>query len=389
MSPPYAERTGRMRIGDDEISYANPPGLPAAESGDDAMALCGRHLRSAADERILLLGCGHGALGVALARAAHRGGVTLCDPSLTALGAARRTLELGRAANAAVSEAITLLPELAGELDRVVLLAPQSRALARRWMVEALALLRPGGALTLAGANKGGIQPQIGDAAALFGAADTLGVGRGCRVAEAIRPPSPPEPPAWAATPGIAPGTWHSLLARLPAGERELVSLPGVFSYDHIDPGTELLLRSLPLPAGARVLDVGCGYGPIGVAAADAGAATVDMIDVSLLAVAAARANAGRYGLRGEVLAGDGLSAVAGRQYDLIVSNPPFHAGRQMHIATSEALIAGARALLAPGGRLALVANRFLPYKRMLAAHVRRADVLAENKAYMVLVGEV
>jgi 16S rRNA (guanine1207-N2)-methyltransferase len=360
-----------------------------ATSVADASALCAKLARPAPDERILLLGCGHGALGVALARAAHAGRVTLCDPSLLALEAARRTLELSKVANAEVSVAISLLPDLAGQLDRVVILGPQSRALARRWLVEALELLRPGGALTLAGANRGGVQSLIGDAAALFGAATTLGVGKGCRVAEAIRPATLPEPPDWAAAPGIAPGTWHTFMADLPGGARELRSLPGVFSYEHLDAGTSLLLRSLPIPADARVLDVGCGYGPIGVAAAAAGAAMVDMIDINLLAVASARANAARYGLRGEVLASDGMAAVAGRQYDLIMSNPPFHADGKVSTSAAQGFIAGSRALLAPGGRLALVANRFLPYDRVIATHFRRVERIAEDKAYHVLVGEI
>ncbi len=387
-APQNPERIIRLALGESEIAFVTLTGLPEFSGGDDAIFLCAKLVVPAANERILLLGCGHGALGVALARHAHAGHVTLSDPHLIALQAARRTLAINRVANAEVSTTISLLPDLAGQFDRVVILGPQSRALARRWLVEALGLLRPGGTLTLAGANRGGVQSLISDATALFGAAKTLGVGRGCRVAEATRRTAPPPPPDWAATPGIAPGTWHTVMADLSGGVRELCSLPGVFSYEHLDAGTSLLLQSLPFPVGARVLDVGCGYGPLGVAAAAAGAAVVDMVDVNLLAVESARANAERYGVPGEVFFGDGLTAVAGRQYDLIVSNPPFHAGGKVHTAAAQTFIAGSRALLAPGGRLALVANRFLPYDRTITAHFSRFVRLAENTAYHVLVGD-
>ncbi|GAB4449118.1 MAG: hypothetical protein OHK0015_54190 [Chloroflexi bacterium OHK40] len=371
------------------VVVVSKPGLPGGRRVDDAVALAAELLAPAPCERVLLLGCGHGALGVPLARRLPRGQLVLHDPSLIAVRMARCTLEANGVVNAQVSERVSQLPEGAGTFDRVVLLAPQSRALGRRWLVEARALLRPGGILTVAGANAEGVQPLIADTAVLFGATHTLGYGRGCRVAEARHGDSPPEP-AWARAPGIAPGTWHILQAELPGGGVELASLPGVFSYERIDAGTAFLLQQLELGAGLRVLDVGCGYGPIGVAAARAGAARVDLLDASLLALAAARENIVRLGLlRAEAHASDALETVAGRRYDLVVSNPPFHAGRQVDTAMAEAFIGQARALLAPGGRMALVANRFLPYERSLGAFFARVATVAESRSYRILVGEV
>ncbi|NTV63719.1 MAG: methyltransferase, partial [Oscillochloris sp.] len=245
------QHLAQITLAGEPIRYVAPPGLPAVGGGDAAMALCARLVVPGESDRILLLGCGHGALGVALARAARCGRVILHDPNLIALGAARQSLALNHAANADISAEVTHLPGLVGQFDRVVVLGPQSRALARRWLLEALALLRPGGTLNLAGANQTGVQSLIADAAALFGATATLGVGKGCRVAQAIRPPDPPAPPAWAGQAGVALGSWHRVQAQLPTGCYELYSLPGVFSSQHLDVGTALLLASLPLPAGA------------------------------------------------------------------------------------------------------------------------------------------
>jgi 16S rRNA (guanine1207-N2)-methyltransferase len=364
------------------------PGLPGGQEVGDAAALAAELIVAAPDERVLLLGCGHGALGVALARQLDGGQLALSDPSLIALRMAARTLEANGVAGATVSPALSRLPGEAGMLDRVVILAPQSRALARRWLVEAHGLLRPGGALNIAGANAGGIQSLIADAAALFGAAGVLGYRRGCRVGEALRRAEAPSPPPWGLAPGIAPGSWIRVPAELPGGPVELASLPGVFSADRLDPGTALLLQHGGLGPGMRVLDAGCGYGPIGVAAARLGAAQVDMLDVNLLAVAAAAENIARLGLpNAAALPSDALEAAAGRRYDLVISNPPFHAGKAVDTVMADAFFAQARALLAPGGRLALVANRFLPYERRLAPLFSRVELAGESRSYKVLVG--
>lgn len=124
----------------------------------------------------------------------------------------------------------------------------------------------------------------------------------------------------------------------------------GVFSRGGIDRGTELLLEALVLPAGARVLvDLGCGYGPIGLAmAAMAPEARVYMIDPNERACELARANACRNGLPNiEVLQGEGLTLVPDR-IDLIATNPPIRAGKKVVYG----LMREAAGRLAAGGEL-------------------------------------
>jgi release factor glutamine methyltransferase len=83
-------------------------------------------------------------------------------------------------------------------------------------------------------------------------------------------------------------------------------------------------LRGQELAPGARVLDLCTGSGVLTVAAAQAGAGEVTAVDVSRRAVWTARINAWRHGVRVQALRGDLFAAVAGRRFDLIVSNPPY-----------------------------------------------------------------
>jgi 16S rRNA (guanine1207-N2)-methyltransferase len=131
------------------------------------------------------------------------------------------------------------------------------------------------------------------------------------------------------------------------------VTEAGVFSRERIDRGTRLLISEMEIGPADRVLDLGCGYGPVGVVAAKlAPQGHVTLVDINERAVALARENLALNGIEnGEALAGDGYAPVGERRFDVIALNPPVRAG----LAVVHRLIAGGAAHLAPGGRFYLV----------------------------------
>jgi 16S rRNA (guanine1207-N2)-methyltransferase len=127
----------------------------------------------------------------------------------------------------------------------------------------------------------------------------------------------------------------------------------GVFASHGLDPGTALLIEHLSLEDGARVLDLGCGWGAVGVAAGKSSPhGTIVLTDVNRRAARLASENIGRNGLgNAEVRVGRLFEPVANERFDLIASNPPFRAGR----ATVLEMLVAAPDRLAAGGRLLLV----------------------------------
>ena len=129
-----------------------------------------------------------------------------------------------------------------------------------------------------------------------------------------------------------------------------------LFSSYEVDAGTRFLLRTLdqlPLENVRRVLDVGCGYGPLGLTLhkLDKGR-TIHLVDRDALAVDFARQNAGHNSLHNARIYGSlGYDGVTEREFDLIVSNIPGKAGE----AVITHLIRGARPFLAQNGHVAIV----------------------------------
>jgi len=129
---------------------------------------------------------------------------------------------------------------------------------------------------------------------------------------------------------------------------------PGVFSHRRVDDGARALIKSLPAPLPERVLDLGCGSGAIGLAAAIQEARVrVLGTDSNPRAVEALQWGAERNGVAAQVQAAldcDG-QAVPAAALDLVLANPPYYS----HFRLAELFCRIAARALVPGGRLLLV----------------------------------
>jgi 16S rRNA (guanine1207-N2)-methyltransferase len=105
----------------------------------------------------------------------------------------------------------------------------------------------------------------------------------------------------------------------------------GVFSKKGVDYGSKVLIEAMQINRHDKILDVGCGYGPIGISAAaiaDLGYAT--LLDVNERAVQLAHNNAVRNEIPNvKVMQSDLLEKVKGQQFDCILTNPPIRAGKE------------------------------------------------------------
>ena len=169
---------------------------------------------------------------------------------------------------------------------------------------------------------------------------------------------------------------------------RELVFLTdaGVFSRGRLDRGTEILADALAVATDAAVLDVGCGYGVLGIVAAVlAPNGRVVMTDVNERAVDLAarniRANAVPHA---EARLGAFYEPVAGESFDAILSNPPIRAWKDVVFR----IVDGAREHLRPGGALWLVARTRQGAPSLavrMAAAFGGCDIVARGSGYRVL----
>lgn len=127
----------------------------------------------------------------------------------------------------------------------------------------------------------------------------------------------------------------------------------GLFSRDGLDVGTRALLEALPALSG-RILDLGCGWGPVGVAIQKCyPESEVVLTDVNQRAVDTARSNLALNGLSASVCQGDGFENVEG-DFDWVIANPPIRAGK----ATIYGMFADAKDRLKPGGHLVIVIRK-------------------------------
>ncbi|MFP1682896.1 methyltransferase [Alloalcanivorax sp. C16-1] len=262
------------------------------------------------------------------------------------------------------------LPTLPDDVDLVILPLPKA-AERLELLLRALAgQIQAPLELWLVGPAKGGIRGGVTRLSRFADEVALLDSARHCKLYSAR----------------LRPGDTLSLeqvASLITLDDLQVVSYPGVFSHGRLDEGSALLLDALAegLPRG-KVLDMGCGGGALSARLAHSGC-QVTATDVSATAVAAATATLERNHLQGKVVGGDLYESI-GARFETIVTNPPFHDGRDRTMAITRRLIREAPEHLGDNGTLWMVANRELPYVQWLDEAFKHVQVVSETSRFRV-----
>lgn len=158
----------------------------------------------------------------------------------------------------------------------------------------------------------------------------------------------------------------------------------GVFSKQHVDPGSELLCKSLPDDLGGDILDMGCGWGAMTVMTlARFPKASMTMADVNERALGLAVSNVEKNRMQAKAVLSDGFEKIEGL-FDAVITNPPIRAGK----AVIYKMFEDAKAHLREGGSLYLVIRKQQGAPsalKFLKELYRKAEVIERDGGYWII----
>ena len=163
----------------------------------------------------------------------------------------------------------------------------------------------------------------------------------------------------------------------------------GIFSIDHVDPGSAMLAEHLPVNLRGSAADLGAGWGFLAHAALalNPGLKAMHLYEADARALDCARQNLTGHAAPLEFHWHDVTAGIPGK-YENIVMNPPFHSGQVTDISLGRAFLRAASDALRTGGRLFFVANRQLPYEPELERLGLVWRKVAEDSVYKVIFAE-
>ncbi|SNS13307.1 class I SAM-dependent methyltransferase [Antarctobacter heliothermus] len=180
---------------------------------------------------------------------------------------------------------------------------------------------------------------------------------------------------------GVDLSDWHHAPARLPSGD---LTAPGVFSADGPDPASQALAAALPDTLKGRFADLGAGWGWLSRAALTRpGLTELHLVEADKTALDCARENV--TDPRAAFHWADATDWTPPAALDGVIMNPPFHQGRKADPQIGRAFVTAAARMLAPHGRLWLVANRHLPYETALGETFRETSEIGGDTRFKIL----
>lgn len=266
--------------------------------------------------------------------------------------------------------------------DQVWLLPPRQREEARALIARAFDACAPGGVVLVSLANDEGAKSIEGDFKKLAGRLEGSLSKFHCRVFWASRDDAHLDADVWA--------QWRQADAPRPILDGRFLSRPGVFAWNRIDTGSALLAEHLPTNLHGVAADLGAGWGFLADAllSRNPGITTLDAFEADARALDLARQNLAAYAQQCDIgfhWADVATGLPAGRRYDVIVSNPPFHdTGKVSQPEIGQRFLHVAADALAPNGAMWLVANAHLPYEALLGERFKTVRVVVSARGYKV-----
>ena len=175
----------------------------------------------------------------------------------------------------------------------------------------------------------------------------------------------------------------HELRVELLGQKMTFLTDAGVFSKKMVDFGSQLLLKCLEVNQGETVLDVGCGYGPLGLSLAKAFGVQVTMVDINNRALDLAQQNAERNKVAAMIFQSNIYEQVEGK-FDHVISNPPIRAGKQV----VHEIIEKSMDFLEDGGDLTIVIQKKQgapSAKNKMEEVFGNCEVVKKDKGYYIL----
>ena len=175
----------------------------------------------------------------------------------------------------------------------------------------------------------------------------------------------------------------HELRVELLGYKMTFLTDAGVFSKKMIDFGSQLLLKCLDVEKGERVLDVGCGYGPLGISLVKAYGVQATMVDINNRALDLARKNAERNQVSATIFQSNIYEQVEGK-FDHVISNPPIRAGKQV----VHEIIEKSKEFLEDGGDLTIVIQKKQgapSAKSKMEDVFGNCEIIKKDKGYYIL----